>query len=315
MNGKRQPCAGGLVRRDPVARFPRLRSMQALCEPDEARLLRLLIYAARQGTRVEATHLDPASVAEFERRMVTAAKRLAPDASRAPAADGLARERLLVRLIELANNPTSETSAEVERLFGFAPRALAPTTRVPRDPLLLEAWQTVLSFCARLHPARAHKLGRLPFVGDAARAALATESRELREAAPGARYVRPGPMGSVLAVHPRLMTHLTHIFGQSVTPSKVANYIYYTRPGDYLVPHRDIGDFEINVLLMVDRRQPVGGGRPSALLVYRSDGEVERIHLEPGEAVAMEARWIVHAREPLADGESLALLTIGCMLE
>ena len=173
---------------------------------------------------------------------------------------------------------------------------------------------TVLSFCARLHSGRVHKLGRLPFLGDAARDALATESRELLETAPGARYVRPGPKGGALAVHPLLMSHVAHRFGGTVTPSNVANYIYYTRPNDYLVPHRDVSEFEINVLLMVERRQPVGGARPSALLVYRPDSDVERIDLEPGEAVAMEARWVIHAREPLADGESLALLTIGCAL-
>jgi len=287
--------------------------MQALCEPGEAALLGLLIYAARQGTRFGATHLDPPSVAALERRMVTAAKRLVPDGPRAPD-HALAREHLLRRLLEPASDHTGETVAELECLFGFAPRALAPDTRVPRDPLLLEAWQTVLSFCAQLHSSRVHKLGRLPFLGDAALAALATESRELREAEPGTRYVRPGPKGGALAVHPQLMSHLARTFGEPVTPSRVANYIHYTRPGDYLVPHRDISDFELNVLLVVDRRRPAGGAQPSALLVYRPDGDVERIHLEPGEAVAMEARWIIHAREPLADGESLALLSIGCAL-
>jgi hypothetical protein len=288
--------------------------MRARCEPGEGTLLGLLIYAARQGVRFEATHLSAASVARLERRMLTAAAKLAPGTSPATPPLALARERLLRRLIELANDPASETAAELEWLFGFAPRALAPDTRAPRNPFLREAWQTVLSFCARIHSGRLHKLGRLPFLEEDARVALATEAREIRDASPDTRYVRPGPKGSALALHPGLMSHLARIFGEPVKPSKAANYIYYTRPDDYLVPHRDVSDFALHVLLMIDRRRPSGGAEPSALLVYRPDGEVERIHLEPGEAVAMEARWIVHAREPLADGESLALLSIGCTL-
>lgn len=45
----------------------------------------------------------------------------------------------------------------------------------------------------------------------------------------------------------------------------------------------------------------------SALLAYRPDGSVERYALTPGSTLAVEARGLVRAREPIRPGDDRAL--------
>jgi len=86
---------------------------------------------------------------------------------------------------------------------------------------------------------------------------------------------------------------------KAVSPGFEARYLFYSRPGDFFWPHPDDPKYAANVLLCLERRLPADGGNPSCFFAYRPDGSLERVDLKPGEAVVVEARGLVHGREPL----------------
>ena len=195
-------------------------------------------------------------------------------------------------------------------LMGNASVALAPDCVPPTDPILDAAWTMVVRLFPRLYSAQLGELGKLPWLDAPALRALQ------REVASGSRRGRrdsgrrPGPNGRKLAIDPRLMRLASRALGRPVKAAYCARYLFYTRAGDHFWPHPDDPEYPVNVLVCLDRQLPAGAERGSASLAYYPDGRVERYELAPGEALAVEARGLIHGREPLQPGERVVLLSI-----
>ena len=194
-------------------------------------------------------------------------------------------------------------------LLGNASIALAPDCHVPTDPVLLVAWKTVVALFARLYSSAIKPLGHLKWLDKQGLATLQRETSQGRTRGREASGMRPGPAGRALAVDPRLMKAVGKALGLSVVPGYEARYNFYGRDGDYFWPHPDDPEYAVNVLVCLDHKRPASGAG-SALLAYRPDGSVERYELAPGSALALEARGLVHAREPMRRGERMTMLSI-----
>ena len=195
-------------------------------------------------------------------------------------------------------------------LLGNASIALAPDCAVPHEPVLLVAWKTVVALFATLYPSAIKPLGRLGWLDQRQMAALKRETAAGRRKGRLASGMRPGPAGRTLAVDPRLMAVVGKALGTPVSPGYEARYIFYARDGDYFWPHPDDPEYAVNVLVCLDHQRPRSHSAGSALLAYRPDGSVERYELTPGSALAVEARGLVHAREPMRRGERMTMLSI-----
>jgi hypothetical protein len=215
--------------------------------------------------------------------------------------------RVLAR--ELTTHEREEDYRLLRVLLGNASIALAPDCLVPRDPALLTAWKTVVALFARLYSSTIRPLGRLRWLDSETLAAMKRETARGRHRGRHASGMRPGPAGRALAVDPRLMNAIGRALGFPVEPGYEARYIFYGRDGDYFWPHPDDPEYAVNVLVCLDHTRPANG-TGSALLAYRPDGSVERYELTPGSALAVEARGLVHAREPMRRGERMTMLSI-----
>jgi hypothetical protein len=195
-------------------------------------------------------------------------------------------------------------------LLGNASIALAPDCAVPQDPVLLIAWKLQVALFARLYRSSIQPLGQLEWLDRRQLAALKRETASGRIRGRGASGQRPGPAGRMLAVDPRLMRRVSRALGLSAAPGFEARYLFYTKQGDYFWPHPDDPEYAVNVLVCLDHQPARRGSGGSALLAYRPDGSVERYELAPGRALAVEARGLVHAREPMRRGERMTVLSI-----
>lgn len=229
---------------------------------------------------------------------------------------GSARERAatstrLVRILtrELTTHEREETYRLLRVLLGNASIALAPDCVVPTDQSLLVAWKTIVALFARLYSSGITPLGRLTWLDNRHLGILKRETVAGRKRGRHASGMRPGPAGRLLAVDPRLMAAVGKALGMKASPGYEARYIFYGRDGDYFWPHPDDPEYAVNVLICLDHQRPASG-TGSALLVYRPDGSVERHELGPGCALAVEARGLVHAREPMRRGERMTMLSI-----
>lgn len=216
--------------------------------------------------------------------------------------------RYLVR--ELESHASEEDYRRLRVLLGNASIGLAPDGAVPIEPEFRAAWNLVLDLFGRLYPSEAKSLGPLPWLH---RRRLSMLRREmfagLKKGRP-ASGMRPGLEGRKLAIDPRLMALASGALDKTVTPAFGARYVFYTKPGDFFWPHPDDPEFGVNILVCISRSLPPGRSTGSAFLAYRRDGSVERHELLPGTAIAVEARGCVHGREPLVEGEHVALLSI-----
>jgi hypothetical protein len=217
----------------------------------------------------------------------------------------------LVRFLtrELTRHEGEDAYRALRVLLGNASIALAPDCVVPADPSLLVAWKTVVALFARLYSSAIRPLGRLRWLDARHLAALQRETARGRSRGRRASGMRPGPSGRALAVDPRLMRRVRKALGKPVSPGYEARYIFYAKDGDYFWPHPDDPEYAVNVLVCLDHKRPARG-TGSALLAYRPDGSVERYELTPGSALALEARGLVHAREPMRRGERMTMLSI-----
>ena len=276
----------------------------------ERALFELLCVAGHLGRSLPNSNAN--------RRTVTGVrdprKRLARLAARME--DGSAREwattsARLVRWLaqDLTRHEHDDAYRALRVLLGNASIALAPDCVVPSDPSLLVAWKTVVGLFARLYRSDIKPLGRLKWLDVQRLATLKRETAAGRARGRHASGMRPGPAGRTLAVDPKLMKAVGKALGLSVEPGFEARYIFYAKDGDYFWPHPDDPEYAVNVLVCLDHRRP-GRGTGSALLAYRPDGSVERYELAPGSALAVEARGLVHAREPMRRGERMTMLSI-----
>jgi|SoiMethySBSTD1v2_1073268.scaffolds.fasta_scaffold297895_2 hypothetical protein len=223
--------------------------------------------------------------------------------------DAASARMLNVVIRELTRHDKEEPYRALRVLLGNASIALAPDCVVPRDASLLVAWKTVVALFARLYRSTIKPLGRLSWIDEQQLAMLKRETARGRTRGRHASGMRPGRAGRTLAVDPRLMRAVGKALGLSASPGYQARYIFYTRDGDYFWPHPDDPEYAVNVLVCLDHRRPARGPG-SALLAYRPDGSVERYELAPGSALAVEARGLVHAREPMRRGERMTVLSI-----
>jgi len=194
-------------------------------------------------------------------------------------------------------------------LLSFAPSIIGVDCRVPTHPILRAAWTTVITAFGAVHPSKVARL-ELPWVDRRRLETLAREAR--RESRPDrdASGATPGLSGRRLAVDPRLVSAVATALNEPVEPALIARYVFYSRTGDYFWPHTDSLLVHVNVFLCLEHHLPAGSGPPSAFLGYRADGSVERFALNAGDAIAAHTQGLVHAREPLREGERVTLLAI-----
>jgi hypothetical protein len=215
-----------------------------------------------------------------------------------------------VLCLELRARSRERDVDHLARLLGNASTTLAPDCRVPTHPALRAAWKTVLKVFARRYPSRVAPLGRLEWLDDTHLQRLSRETVNGRQTGRPASGRRPGAAGRALAIDPRLMARVGRALRRAVVPGYVARYVFYSKPGDYFWPHPDNPEYDLNILVCLDRDLPPRARRGSAFLAFRPDYSVERYELEPGCALAVEARGLVHGREPMRAGEHVTMLSI-----
>jgi len=151
--------------------------------------------------------------------------------------------------------------------------------------------------------------GRPSFMNDAMLDSLRREARlTKRNARRNDAYWMDfaGPVAKSLAELPEF-SGLLGPEGMSMEPAGCM-YVFYLQPGDRVDPHVDEYEHSLNAIVMIehDYTHP-----PSHLLLFHPDKPVERVALAPGEMVIIDGGGLVHAREPVKEGESISILTVG----
>lgn len=222
----------------------------------------------------------------------------------------LAGERLRALLLEkLAKPELSERDRGLRILLAYVTIALAPDNSVPTDPLPRAAWDTASVVFTKLFPSKVARVGTVPSV----QKVLAKLHRETRAGLKIGRLASgstPGPAGRALAVDARFIGAVGLALGRRFAPGYMARYLYYAKSGDHIWPHPDDPKFAVTVLTCISHTLPRTAQKRSAFLAYNRDGSVNRYELSPGETLAVEPGCI-HAREPVIEGEQVALLSIG----
>lgn len=204
-------------------------------------------------------------------------------------------------------------SAELENyklLLCMAAGGLAPRGASPRSAAQTDAFRAVLTCLKDMRIGGTMWRGRPGFLTDGLLSELQRESRHTREIAkPTDRYLLGcgGQVADRFAMNDQLAELVAGQF-PGVHPTGIASYIYYDSEGQGLDPHVDTEIYAVNVILMLEH---VHFGRSSHLLVYDEDVAPERIQLNPGELLILNAGSVVHAREDMGQGERVGILTIG----
>jgi hypothetical protein len=181
-----------------------------------------------------------------------------------------------------------------------------------------DEWRGLLLAMAEARSGRSALLGRPPFLTDEWLQRLAEEARSSRATAEptganagqaGQHYASPGPAARKLVVHRAWRELIARELGLEPQPPFHAGYLFYDQAGAGIVPHVDDPEFAINVILMVSRSP--SGSEGSATVLHPPARAPERVVLAPGEAVLLEADGLVHAREPMRDGERVTVLSMG----
>jgi hypothetical protein len=182
-----------------------------------------------------------------------------------------------------------------------------------------EQWQELLEALAAVEHSDFALLGRPAFVDDQALFELQREAEEASAAGDAARYNEivngqgfsgPGPAAQRMALDLRWPELIKATLGIDVRSSREAGYIHYNRPGAHVAPHVDGMGSDVNLLLTIDRHPDRGDDR-SAVVVYPPRRHRIRAVLERGEAIAIQGRGLVHAREAVRPGERVRILCMG----
>ncbi len=266
--------------------------------------------------------------------------------SKRSSVDPAARELLAAALVECRASPLREDrspdSAEVidelverldeeppgdnlaEWLAGFATdeqrkealvdivsliaRELAPDDEPPSAGGASELWQALVILTDHLYGSGVEPMGRLPFISDRLLEMLASESRNA-----GRRVDRAGEAGRVLAslaVSGKLRDAVTTAVGFPVIPTYRAVYLYDI-PRSHVRTHVDTHDYEVVFHLILEHTVPEAEAG-SALVVHQvGERSARRVRLEPGEAVALRGRGMIHSWEPMGAQEHRTLIAIG----
>jgi hypothetical protein len=181
------------------------------------------------------------------------------------------------------------------------------------------AWRAMVDEIAALRPSRHAVVGRPAFLTDRWLARLVAEADALRavseptgshKSQAGQRIAAPGPAGTTFVRHRGWRELLGETLGFEPQPPYHVSYLYYDTPGAYIAPHVDEPNFAVNILVVLERN-PLGEASGSATVLHPPGQEPVRAVLQPGEAVVLEAEGLVHSREPVREGESVTVMTIG----
>jgi hypothetical protein len=221
-----------------------------------------------------------------------------------------AQESLVEKICALAESLDDKELARYRLMLGVAAGGLAPHGNVPSDLEKVQAFKTILQCLARIQKTGIAYRGRPPFLTDDLLSRLQTESAQMRKVAEKAdRYLftSSGPIAQELADGLALNQFINEVC-PGLIPTGTSSYIYYEGKDAGLDPHIDSDSYSVNVILILEHTSPESGSR---LITFRPDGSADRLQLAKGEGVVLYAGGTVHAREDLADGESVSLLTIG----
>jgi hypothetical protein len=180
------------------------------------------------------------------------------------------------------------------------------------------AWRAMVDEIAGLRPSRFSIVGRPAFLTDRWFERLVAEARALRagsrptgshKSQAGQRIATPGPAGTTFVRHRGWRELLWETLAFEPQPPYHVSYLYYDTAGAYIAPHVDDPDFAVNILVVLER-SPLGDAG-SATVLHPPGREPVRAVLQPGEAVVLEAEGLVHSREPVCEGETVTVMTIG----
>ena len=224
---------------------------------------------------------------------------------------GARLERRLVRMLQPRRTSAVHTARAdaLRSLLSYAPSILGIECQVPADALRRTAWTTVIRVMGAVQASRVARVD-LPFIDRRRLRRLVVEAQREFRPDRDASGATPGLSGRRLAVDPRLAQIVGAALGERLQPAFIARYVFYSRPGEYFWPHTDSPLVHVNVFVCLEHHVPEGTSRPSAFVGYRPDGSAERFEMRPGQAIAAHTQGLVHAREPLQDGERVTLLAI-----
>lgn len=194
-------------------------------------------------------------------------------------------------------------------LLSFAPSILGIDCTAPTEPIRRTAWTTVIRVLQAVHASTVARVD-LPFLDTRRLRRLVAEARREFRPDADASGATPGLSGRRLAVDPRLVQIVGAALDEQLQPAFIARYVFYSRPGEYFWPHTDSPLVHVNVFVCLEHHVPEGAARPSAFVGFHPDGSAERFEMRPGQAIAAHTQGLVHAREPLQDGERVTLLAI-----
>lgn len=283
----------------------------------EARLFDIICLSASLGLQLpqdDILHGDLVGPRDPRPRLARGIRRIMSGATPTAAEWHGASVRLERRLVQALRRPapgrTRTTHVEAMRsLLSYAPSILGVDCVVPADAVRRTAWTTVIRTLGALHASSVTRVD-LPFIDARRLRRLVAEAR--REFDPGrdASGATPGLSGRRLAVDPRFVACVSAALGEPLEPAFIARYVFYSRAGEYFWPHTDSPLVHVNVFVCLEHRVPPGRTSRSAFVGYHADGSAERFEMRPGQAMAAHTQGLVHAREPLQEGESVTLLAI-----
>jgi hypothetical protein len=235
------------------------------------------------------------------------------------------RVELIDELLQRLEEPHAPGDSLADWLAGFAgpeearkemladvvsliARGLAPDDEPPSTAGAAELWQALVILVDHLFGSGVEPMGRLPFISDRLLELLTAEARNA-----GRRVDRAGEAGRVLAnlaVSRKLRDAVATAVGFPVATTYRAVYLYDI-PRSHVRTHVDTHDYEVVFHLILDHAVP--GNEPgSALVVHRvGEASARRVRLQPGEAVALRGRGMIHSWEPMGPQEHRTLIAIG----
>lgn len=222
------------------------------------------------------------------------------------------------KFLQFATDLTPAERDNFKLILMDAAAGFSPNGKLPSDDAEGALFRTVLGCLSQLQPHSSRipsdgiaYYGRPSLISDALLSELIDEAQRRRlDALHEGDYHLGcgGPLADRFSVSQPLLDFVTAHAGP-VSPTAIASYLYYEKAGQGLDPHVDTDVFSVNLILML--RHEYSGNTASHLVIYPPDLSPKRFLLQPGEVVLLFADSIVHAREPLADGEEVNLLTIG----
>jgi hypothetical protein len=226
----------------------------------------------------------------------------------------------LVRsILDMSETMDDVEVASLRGMVSNVVQALAPSGELPASEKERHHFRRATAILAAIqrHPDMPANgvtyRGRPEFMTDELLTALREEAGELRRTRAlqqnGHLIVVGGESADRFALGDDLRSLVERTSG-SVEPTGVASYLYYDVPGSHLAAHVDTDIFSINVNLKLAHDNPMSP--PSHLYVFHNDGRTrEAIDHQPGEMVITYGDSIVHGRTPVADDETVTLLTVG----